>query len=180
MEPIQQPTIWLGASGEFQMFRPSMIALGLSFTRVLSVTAAGVPQSEESFVKMASIGNGFEIAEARLALQKATDPRLKAFAQHMIDDHGDAQKTLGTAAGKIGGATLGDLDPSHQATLDNLGTFTGTDFDKIYIADQIAAHAETVALLSDYYQNGTNADLKGWANKALPTVKAHRADIDAM
>ena len=48
------------------------------------------------------------------------------------------------------------------------------------VADQVAAHAETVALLSDYEQNGKNGDLTSWGKDALPVVKGHQADINAM
>ena len=64
--------------------------------------------------------------------------------------------------------------------LDNLKSFNGTDFDKVYTADQIASHAETVALLSDYKQNGRNADLKSWTDDTLPKVKDHQAAINTM
>ena len=132
------------------------------------------------FVLKASVGNTFEIEESKLAVQHATDARLKRFAEKMIADHEDAEKKLRSAAGKAGDKTEMTLDQPHQAMLDNLKTFSGTDFDKIYIADQIAGHDETVNLLSDYKRNGDNKDLKAWADKALPIVKEHREMIDAM
>ena len=137
-------------------------------------------ETDGQFVKMASVGNTFEIQEAKVAEQRATDPRLKSFAQKMIADHGDAMKKLEDAAGKAGDKASMTLDPPHQAMLDKLKTFDGTDFDKIYTADQIAAHAETAALLADYKQNGKNADLSTWAKDTLPIVKQHQAAINAM
>ena len=150
---------------------------------VLGSTAAfaqapSVP--DKDFVMKGSVGNTFEIEESKLALQHATDARLKRYAEKMISDHQDAEKKLQTAGGKAGDKTEMMLDTPHQAMLDNLKTFTGTDFDKIYIADQVASHDETVNLLSDYRQNGDNKSLKGWAEKTLPIVKEHREMIDAM
>ncbi len=136
--------------------------------------------SDQDFVAKASVGNTFEMEEAKLALDKATDTRLKSFAQKMIADHGDAMKKLEDASGKAGSKASMMLDKPHQAMLDNLKTFSGTDFDTIYIADQVAAHAETVSLLSDYKQNGKNGDLLSWTKDALPIVKGHQADINAM
>ena len=146
-----------------------------------SPVGAQAPSSGDTeFAAKASVGNTFEMEEAKLALQRATDPRLKAFAQRMIDDHSDAMKKLMDAAGKAKQTSEMTLDKPHQAMLDNLKTFDANDFDKIYIADQVASHAETVALLSDYIQNGQNSDLKSWAKQALPIVKEHRAAINAM
>ncbi|SER10975.1 putative membrane protein [Faunimonas pinastri] len=146
-----------------------------------SVAFAQTPSvTDAEFVTKASVGNTFEVEEAKIALQQASDAKLKQFAQKMIDDHTDAEKKLATAAGKAGDQPQTTLDQPHQAMLDNLKTFNGTDFDKIYIADQIAAHDETVNLLSDYKQNGQNNDLKSWADDSLTVVKGHKAMIDAM
>ena len=156
--------------------------LAAAFASALSAPAfAQAPSvSDQDFVAKTSVGNTFEMEEAKLALDKVTDARLKGFAQKMIADHGDAMRKIEAAAGKAGDKAGMMLDKPHQAMLDNLKTFSGTDFDKIYIADQVAAHAETVALLSDYKQNGKNGDLMSWTKDALPVVKGHKADIDAM
>lgn len=142
--------------------------------------AQSPPIPDADFVMHASVGNTFEIEEAKLALDHASDPRLKTFAQKMIADHSAAEKTLEAAAGKDKLKTEPMLDGPHQATLDNLKTFNGTDFDKIYMADQIAAHAETLALVSDYKTNGKVAALKTWADKTLPVVKTHLEMIESM
>ncbi len=142
---------------------------------------AQAPASGDAeFVMKASVGNTFEIEEAKLAVDRAMNPRLKQFAQDMLKEHGDAMAKLTNAAGKDGQHAAMTLDAPHQAMLDNLRTFQGTDFDRIYVADQIAAHAETVALLSDYEENGKNSGLKSWAKQSLPIVKGHRAAINAM
>ena len=151
----------------------ALLAASAAWAQTPSVT-------DVEFVAKASVGNTFEMEEAKLAVERATDPRLKAYAQKMLADHGDAMKNLQDAAGKAGSKSEMMLDKSHQAMVDNLKQFNGADFDKIYVADQIASHAETVALLSDYKQNGQNAGLKSWTNEALPIVKGHYADINAM
>ena len=159
----------------------AMLAAALASALVSTAAFAQAPSvSDRDFVAKASVGNTFEMEEAKLALDKATDARLKGFAQRMIVDHGGAMKKLADAAGKAGDKAGMMLDAPHQAMLDNLKTFSGTDFDKVYIADQVAAHAETVSLLSDYKQNGKNGDLMSWTKDALPVVKGHQADINAM
>ena len=159
----------------------TMLVAVLASAFVTAPAFAQAPSvSDQDFVAKASVGNTFEVEEAKLALDKATDARLKGFATKMIADHGDAMKKLEAASGKAGDTANMTLDKPHQAILDNLKTFSGTDFDKVYVADQVAAHAETVALLSDYEQNGKNGDLMSWTKDALPVVKGHQADINAM
>jgi putative membrane protein len=145
-----------------------------------SAWAQSPPLPNSDFVMHASVGNTFEIEESKLALERASDPRIKAFAKQMILDHTSAEKKLEEAAGKEKLKTEPMLDETHKAMLDNLKTFDGPGFDKIYMADQIASHVETVALLSDYKVNGKDASLKGWADKSLPVVKGHLEMIQAM
>ena len=158
---------------------PALAVLAL-LTGTMSALAQAPAANDAEFVAKATAGNAFEVEEAKLAVQRATDPRLKSFAQRMITDHADALKKLNDAAGNVNAAPTTTLDTPHQAMLDNLRTFNGADFDKIYKADQVASHAETVALLSDYDQTGKNSALKSWAKQSLPVVKDHRDDINAM
>lgn len=155
-------------------------ALAIALLASTAAWSQAPSATDAEFVQKASVGNTFEVEEAKLALERATDQRLKDFAQKMMADHGDAMKKLADAAGKAGQKADMMLDKPHGAMVDNLKALNGTDFDKIYIADQVMAHAETVALLSDYIQNGQNGDLKAWAKEALPVVKGHRATINAM
>ena len=156
------------------------IGAAVVLTIVTTQVWAEMPSvSDSEFVAKASVGNTFEVAESQLALKSATYPRLKHFAEKMIVDHEAAEKQLQAAAGKTGQAVM-MLDKPHQAMVDNLKTLSGTDFDKIYMADQIAAHAEAANLLADYKQNASNGELKSWAEKTLPVVKEHQAMIDAM
>ena len=155
-------------------------AVALALLASTTVWAQTPSVTDAEFVMKASVGNTFEMEEAKIAVERATDPRLKAYAQKMLADHGDAMKKLSDASAKANAKAEMTLDKPHQMMVDNLKQFNGTDFDKIYMADQIASHAETVALLSDYKQNGQNSDLKSWANEALPIVKGHFADINAM
>src|ERR1700750_1557239 len=60
---------------------------------------AQIPQPDpdttaKHFLIVASIKNLQEVSAAEQAIQKARDPEVKAFAQMMIKDHGDAEQKL--------------------------------------------------------------------------------------
>jgi len=165
---------------EFKMRTIPALAVLALLSGTAPVLAQTPAANDAEFVAKAMTGNVFEVEEAKLAVQRATDPRLKTFAQHMITDHADALKKLNDAASTMNVTPATALDKPHQAMLDNLKTFNGADFDKIYKTDQVASHAETVALLSDYDQTGKNSALKSWAKQSLPVVKGHRNNINAM
>jgi putative membrane protein len=140
--------------------------------------AQSAPSSD--FAAKASVGNTFEVDESKLALEQGASPKVKAFARKMIADHGMAEKKLQAAAKGAGAAVEMSLDDPHQAMVTALKGKTGADFDKAYVADQIQAHQETAALLTDYKASGDNAKLKTWAAKTLPTVNMHLKMVQAM
>ena len=137
-----------------------------------------VPAAE--FAMKASVGNTFEVEESKLALEQASSPKVKGFARMMIADHTKAEKKLQGAAKSAGNPVEMSLDPPHQALVDALKAKTGPDFDKAYLADQVQAHTETAALLSDYQKGGDNPKLKGWAKKTLPTVNTHLKTVQSL
>ena len=154
-------------------------ALASAFVSTLAF-AAGPPETDAQFVEKASVGNTFEIEEAKLAEQQASDPALKDFAQRMVKDHSEAMSRLESVATQANQKAEMKLDAPHQAMVDNLKKYKASDFDKIYLADQIAAHVETQNLLMDYKQNGKNGDLKTWARDTLPTVQDHLGIVASM
>ena len=65
-------------------------------------TQAATAHQDTKFLEKANQGSVDEIDLAKLVVQKATDPNVKAFAQRMIDDHGkllDDMKTFDAEAG---------------------------------------------------------------------------------
>src|SRR5262245_31263559 len=71
--------------------------------------------SAEDFVKKAGQGSATEVAMGQLAMQKATNPQVRAFAQEMVADHTKANKQL-MAAAKAKGIEVPDKpDMMHRA-----------------------------------------------------------------
>jgi len=159
--------------------RTILCALGVSLIAPAAFAqTAGL--SPTDFATQASIGNQFEVAEAQLAIQNATDKKLKSFAQMMAKDHGKAEKKLESAAKSSGQTLPAQLDAPHQAMIDALKGKTGADFDKAYISDQLQAHSQAAELLTNYGTTGSDSKLKAWAKATLPTVKMHLKHVQAM
>ena len=145
-------------------------------------TAAGPAgaATDEGFVTNAAIGGMYEVEAGRIAVQRSTNPAVKALGQRMIDDHTKAGNELKPIAAAANLAVPTALDQRHQGLIDNLRGATDQDFDRVYLQQQEAAHNETNALLSTYASTGGNDALKGWANKTLPTIHAHQSAVDAL
>jgi putative membrane protein len=81
------------------------------------------------------------------------------------------------AAGQIPAAKL---DSRRQGFLDNLTKASDADFDKTYVDQQVAAHEEALSLMQGYGKDGSDAGLKGAANKTVPIIQMHLDKIKAI
>ena len=140
-----------------------------------AATEAKASKATRKFMKRAASGNTLEVETSRLALEKSRQQDIKAFAQTMIDDHtkvGNQMKETLQAAGLP--APPDEMTEKHQDTLNTLKEAGGDRFDTEYVAVQIKAHEEAVALFSDYGKAGDNQPLKQFAETTLPSLKHHQ------
>ncbi|SRR5579885_757965 len=144
-----------------------------------ATTAAGRAEEtrlgdlDQKFVKGATSGGKYEVKSSELAADRAGDDAAKKFAKHMIDDHTRANKELTDLLDKKKVAPPKDMREQDRANVEKLGKLKGTDFDREYWAQQLAAHKEAVALFEEEAKNGKDADLKAFAEKTLPTIREH-------
>jgi putative membrane protein len=130
--------------------------------------------SDEDFARIAAMANTNEIAEARLALHRTQSPRVRAFAQRMIDDHSTAQVQLQAANRGTGlmPAPVLVVSPADRAEYDALAN-AGSDFDARYMLAQVPDHQNAVAAFGWEAANGRDASLRAYAVKTLPIVQQH-------
>lgn len=144
--------------------------------------AMGTPEAEE-FVQKASMSNMFEIESSKIALQKATDPEVKAFAQQMLDDHTKAGTEMKAAVAEAqlpANLIATKLDDKHQGKIDALNEKKGDDFDQKFVEIQEDAHDDAVSLFEKYADKGESPPLKIFAAKTLPVLKQHEQHVDKM
>jgi putative membrane protein len=115
-----------------------------------------------------------EIEQARDALRKATNERVKLFAQHMISDHSAAEAKLLSLDSTTGIApeespVTAQLKSGAELIMGNLRSASRTDFDKVYIDAQVSEHTQVLDLLdSKLIPQAKNVDL----TKTLQAVRA--------
>ena len=132
-----------------------------------------------NFLVQASIGNLQEISSGKLAAQKATNPKVKAFGNRMVTDHGKAETQLLALANKKGynlpaNATSGVVeDPMLVKAADG-------KFDKLYVHMMMPGHRSAAGLFQQYAIAGKDPDIKAFAQQTLPVIKSHLAEIKAI
>lgn len=100
---------------------------------------------------LTTVDNG-EIAQAELALSKATTPQVRDFANSMIEQHTRAKQQGAEFASQSGatpaGSALSDkLTSASKATLQKLQGTEASSFDHAYMKAQIKQHQEVLDLL---------------------------------
>ena len=146
---------------------------------VANTASSAMTASPDSFMKDAAQSGLAEVELGKLAAQKAKDPEVKKFGQMMVDDHGKANTELKTLAGSKNVTLPTDLG-SHQSSVDDLKKVSGADFDRDYVDIMVDAHETDVAAFERQANNGTDAEVKAFAAKALPTLRKHLEAIKAI
>ena len=98
--------------------------------------------------------NKAEIQQGKLALKKAKDPQVRAYAQMIIDQHGQAERTQQRTLSTLNitpevTAPTTSLESDAQSGTASLESKTGADFDKAYIDLQIKEHQQVIHTLDD-------------------------------
>jgi len=128
---------------------------------------------DSTFVEKAAAGGLAEVQLGQLATQKASSPDVKAFGQQMADDHSKANDELRGIASRKGVTLPNTMDSKDQATYDRLSALNGADFDRAYMADMVKDHRTDIAEFEKEANSGSDADLKSFASKTLPTIRHH-------
>jgi len=158
-------------------FRPASTAMMLALAPLAAAAqeaseqAAGTTDVDE-FAQAAAQDNLAEVQMSALALQKTNDRRVEEFAWTMLDHHGRAMGDLAEALGE--GAALLPSEPSAEqtATLEQMRSLEGTEFDEAYLAHQLEAHQAAIAV----YEGGEQVSderVATYARSTLPTLRAH-------
>ncbi len=135
--------------------------------------------SDEQIAGISDAANNAEIDQATIARAKAKDPRVKSFAQMMIDHHGQAKRDQANLMSRLSMAPAESsrsrqLRTDAQNALSTLNDATGADFDKAYINAQVDAHQKVLAALdNELIPNADNADLKKLLQEIRPRVQSH-------
>src|SRR5256714_1396570 len=96
--------------------------------------------SDEEFAQKAATGGQAEVELGQLASEKASNPKVKEFAQRMVSDHGQAGQQLQQIAGNKGLELPKMLPTEAQEEKDKLSKLSGAQFDKEYMRFMVEDH----------------------------------------
>jgi putative membrane protein len=126
----------------------------------------------QEFASKATTGGMMEVDLGQLAQQNASDARVKDFGAMMVKDHSAANQELQTLVSRRNFTPKIDHE-KHEKMKASLAKKTGPEFDKAYIKMMVEDHKKDVKEFEDAAQNATDPDIKAYASKTLPVLKAH-------
>ncbi len=140
---------------------------------VVATAHAEASKKDHEFLSKAAVGGLYEVEAGRLAEQKGSSEPVKSYGAMLVKDHGAANEELkGLAARK--GVTLPAAVPADkQARLDKISG--AKNFDREFVKQVgLADHKTDIALFEKASKDADDAEVKAFATKTLPVLKAHR------
>lgn len=135
---------------------------------------------DSGFINQATEGGLAEIQEGQLAAKQAPLPAVRQFGNDMVTQHTQANQQLAGIAQSKGVTPPTELDPSDAATLQHLQSLHGRSFDMQYLRAQIDGHEKMEQVLQREIQQGSDTELKSFAQQTLTVVREHLARAERL
>jgi len=149
---------------------PSMPAKGASWTSL-----------DKTFASKAAQAGHAEVEAGKIATSRSSNAEVKKFAEQMITDHSKAGQELEQIARAKGVTLPAEPDAAHKKLAARLQTLQGPAFDRVYVSEAgVKDHGAVVKLFQGQTKNGKDAELRGFAEKTLPTIQHHEQMAKAL
>lgn len=114
-----------------------------------------------------------EIQVGQMALERSSDPKVKQWAQRIVDDHTDANTKLRVLARdkQVTLPVAPPVDARDKAVA--MTNLDGTKFDQAWAAAMVSDHQQAVATFADEIKRTQDPEIQAFANGTLPTLKSH-------
>jgi len=114
-----------------------------------------------------------EVNLADIAIQRAQDPQVRAFAQRMIADHTPQNAQIIQYATGFNVTIPAFVDRAHTDLATRLSRERGSNFDRQYMQSQVNDHTTAIALFQDEATNSGSDTLRTFAANSLPVLRDH-------
>ena len=141
--------------------------------------AEGTKPTDPQIAHIAYTAGVIDVVAAKQALAKTSNKDVKEFAENMVRDHEAVNKLALDLVKKLkvtpeDNDTSKSLSKNAAAKLDELAKLKGADFDKAYVANEVAYHkAVDGALETLLIPSASNAELKGLLQTGLKIFQGH-------
>ncbi|WP_164735199.1 DUF4142 domain-containing protein [Pseudoflavitalea rhizosphaerae] len=124
------------------------------------------------FATEAASGGMMEVTLGQLAQQKASNPRVQAFAAMMVSDHSKVNTELQNIAAAKHFQLPSSLE-KHQQQIYEISKKEGKEFDKAYMKMMVNDHGKDVKAFEKAAASSSDSTIKGFASRTLPVLQMH-------
>jgi putative membrane protein len=155
------------------------ILLVLTISAPAAQTSASVPgaplgPADTYFVTQTSLGTPFQVDSGRLAETKGTTLAIRGYAELMVSSHiavNNALSKILKNKASVPPPTL--LRAAYSTMVSTLQHETGPTLEVDYVRGQVNYQKANTALYQYEIANGTDPDLKAFAQETLPKIQDH-------
>jgi putative membrane protein len=122
----------------------------------------------------ALMGGDFATATSQIALERATHPAVRSFAELEIAEQAAVAEAFGSEPGAAG------LAEEKAGIVEQLQAAEGAAFDAMYIDGQIAGHQELLAIHQDYAANGDDPMARGASLVGVTGIQSHLVMLESI
>ena len=137
-------------------------------------------EDDTEFAVNAADGGMLEVQLAQLALTKGSSPKVKEFAQTMIDDHSKANEELKTLAQSKNITLPTTLSEENQEHYNDIAEKSGAEFDQAYCDFMVKDHKDDLDKFKKAADKAEDPDLKSWAAGKVPVLEHHLSMAEGM
>jgi putative membrane protein len=152
----------------------TMSAVKDTARHAVGVISAEMTSTLKGFATAAAVSDMYEVAAARIALDRSKNAEIKDFASKMQTAHTETTnklKALLVSHKDVAPPTV--VDDRRQGMLDELRGAKAEDFDGRYMSQQVDAHKEALILMQGYAKSGDDKTVKQFANETAKAVQSH-------
>jgi putative membrane protein len=141
--------------------------------------------SDANIVALLDEANKADSSAGAVAVGKATNAEVKAFARLMMSEHHALRQQGKDLAARLKVTpeppATDPLKPLAESEMTALkSTPKGARFDQVYIEQEVAAHKAVLDLVDDAHDQAQNEQLKALIEKAKPVIQKHLDQAEAL
>jgi putative membrane protein len=162
---------------------PNLLIAGAATLTLVTAGAAqetkAAPLTDADIAAIVVAANAIDAEAGEVAAAKAASAAVKEFARTMTRDHRAVNEQAGQLVQKLGvtpteNAITKSLWAGAKAASAELAKLSGAEFDRAYIAREVAFHKAVLEAIDTTLIPGSqNAELKGAIAGVRPAIEAH-------
>ncbi|MBX9759628.1 MAG: DUF4142 domain-containing protein [Beijerinckiaceae bacterium] len=126
--------------------------------------------SPDDFIYLASVAILFDMEVARLAMEKAQDGSVRAFAGRILADRQESLERLRSSAA-ASNAPL-ELDEDNRRIVEALGKEQAADFDASFVGMMVDAHEDALDLYEEFRDAAVDDRLRDFVASRIEALRA--------